>query len=269
MKNLLSSQERLLNLSTIEIFKSLFISHGLPSNRQVSREFSELDRMEVVPLVFGLMPRSAIYRERKDQQIKPEIREHLISLGFDSIDEELVSVIKGISDQYYFSSGKRPLRKKFTISDIRMGYRRDYYRLRDIQNNRCGICGVKLSDSEEHLDHKIPFRLVGDIPTGVNWQLLCSTCNMGKSSYLSALQPVSSQNWIYGLSLDDPSKPLNVTDTQWGYTVRFSILVQKKVCSIAGCRNDALSSKLSIKISNNSGLPVIDNFSIFCEDHYN
>jgi hypothetical protein len=269
MKNLASSQERLLDLTTIEIFKNLFISHGLPSNRQILTEFSELDRMEVVPLVFGLMPKSAIFRERKDQQIKPQIREHLISIGFKSIDEELVSVIKGISDQYYFSGGKRPLRKKLSISDIRMGYRRDYYRLRDIQNNRCRICGVKLSDSEEHLDHKIPFRLIGDVPTGVNWQLLCGTCNMGKSSYLSALQPISSQNWIYGFSLDDPSKSLNVTDSQWGYTVRFSILMQKKMCCIAGCKNTSLVSKLSIKISNNTGLPVIDNFSIFCEDHFN
>ena len=87
MKNLASSQERLLDLTNIEVFKDLFISHGVPSNRQVSSEFSEIQRMKVVPLVFGLMPKSAIFREHKDQQIKPQIREHLNSIGFTSIDE--------------------------------------------------------------------------------------------------------------------------------------------------------------------------------------
>jgi len=65
MKNLVSSQERLLNLSTIDKFKDLFISHGLAIDRRVSREFSEIERMEVIPLVFGLMPKNALYREKK------------------------------------------------------------------------------------------------------------------------------------------------------------------------------------------------------------
>lgn len=268
MKNLVSSPERLLNLSTIDNFKDLFISHGLAIDRRVSREFSELERLEIIPLVFGLMPKSALYREKKDQRIKPLVRDHLCSIGFKSIDEELVAVIKEISDQYYYSGGQRPLRSKLSISDIRMGYRRDYNKLRESQNNRCKICGVKLSDSEEHLDHKIPFRLIGDIPGGINWQLLCNKCNTGKSSYLSALQPLVSQNWIYGSLTDETTNPEDASDTQWGYAVRYSNLSQKKMCEHEGCQSNTFNSKLSLKIKNISGLPIIDNLIVLCEKHY-
>lgn len=268
MKNLVSSQERLLNTATIGKFKDLFISHGLAIDRKISREFSELDRLEIIPLVFGLMPKSALYREKKDQRIKPLVRDHLLSIGFKTIDEELVAVIKELSDQYYYTGGKRPLRTKLSISDIRMGYRRDYFKLRESQNNRCKICGSKLSDSEEHLDHKIPFRLIGDIPGGINWQLLCNKCNTGKSSYLSALQPLVSQNWIYGTVSEEIVFHDNSSDTQWGYPVRYSILVQKKMCEYEGCNCNSFNSKLSPRIKNSSGLPIIDNLIVLCENHY-
>jgi hypothetical protein len=268
MKNLVSSQERLLNLSNIDKFKDLFISHGLAIDRRVSREFSEIEIMEVIPLVFGLMPKNALYREKKDQRIKPLVRDHLCSIGFKSIDEELVAVIKEVSDQYYYTAGKRPLRTKLSISDIRMGYRRDYIKLRESQNNRCKICGINLSDSEEHLDHKIPFRLIGDIPGGINWQLLCNKCNTGKSSYLSALQPLVSQNWIYGTINEEVSNPDDLSDTQWGYTVRYSILAQKKKCEFEDCSCNTNNSKLSLRIKNPSGLPIIDNLIVLCENHF-
>ena len=267
MKNLVSSQARLLNIDNIEVFKDLFIFHGIPVNKKISRCFTEIERMEIIPLVFGLMPKSAIFRENKDQKIKPLIRENLFAIGFSSIDEELVSVIKEITDQYYFTSGKRPSRRKMTISDVRMTYRKDYFNLRDIQNNRCTICGVKLSDSDEHLDHKIPFRLIGDKPGGINWQLLCAKCNVGKSSYISALQPVISQNWIYGLNIEDSESMNNFDDTQWGLPVRYSILMQKKKCDHMGCNANVLNSKLSLKIKISTALPVIDNFSVYCEEH--
>jgi hypothetical protein len=267
MKNLVSSQARLLDSRNIQLFKDLFICHGIPINRKISRIFTETERMEIVPLVFGLMPKSAIFRENDDQKIKPLIRENLISLGFNEIDEDLVTVIKDISDQYYFTSGKRPNRKKMSISDIRMRYRKDYFNLRSLQNNRCAICGIKLSDADEHLDHKIPFRLIGDKPGGINWQLLCSKCNIGKSSYISALQPSISQNWIYGLSIDEFESINNFDDTQWGLPVRYSILMQKKKCEFFGCNANPLSNQLILKINCKTALPVIDNFSVYCEDH--
>ena len=57
------------------------------------------------------------------------------------------------------------------------------YRLLKEQNYKCNICGADLSNSAKkiHVDHIIPYELVGD-ELEDNLQCLCETCNECKNS---------------------------------------------------------------------------------------
>src|SRR5262249_30230059 len=146
--------------------------------------FTELELLTIVPLVFGLLPARAVVREKPDDRIKPHIIEHLRSLAVDH-DEELIDVLKSIADQYYatqppesrFIDGERgtqPVRptRKFGISDVKAANYSRYRLLLERQAGRCAICGIPFNESAtEELDHILPWRLVGDIPDGSNWQV--------------------------------------------------------------------------------------------------
>lgn len=268
MINLVSSPARLASHSYLHLFKEIFLAHGALGVSTSNRDFSEVERMTIVPLVFGLIPHGAIYRKSRDIQIKPLIREHFAKLGISNKDEELISIVKEIADQYYFSAAPRPVRRKMSVSDLRTNSRHDYLCLRQMQHGRCGICGALLSDSDEHLDHKIPFRLVGDVANGSNWQILCRQCNIGKSSWLSALQPSVSQNWIYGdLDLEHCGSESNPAD-DIGLTSRYALLALRRKCEAPGCSNTRLESRLRVQLNVPTGLPILDNFIVLCEAHW-
>jgi hypothetical protein len=222
--------------------------------------------MHVIPLIFGLMPREAIYRRRRDVQIKPIVRRHLSEIGVFGNDEELVAIIKEIADQLFFTSGPRPVRKKTRVVDLRTTDSREYTRLRELQNNRCKICGRPLMDVAEHLDHKIPFRLVGDTPKSQNWQLLCDECNVGKASWFSGLQPPVVQNWIYG-SLDDQDQQNTSFHSDVGLTLRYAVLVNKGKCEYSKCQRGPSSTELIVRTNCSTALPVFDHLAVFCLDH--
>lgn len=269
MTSLVSSPERLTDSKTIDLFKQIFVYHGAIPGRGADGDgdFSEADRMAIVPLVFGLMPVGAVHRRNRDVAVKPLILDHLDALGVDPQDETLVSILKEIADQLHLTSGLKPVRRKMRVSDLRMTRSRDYQRLRTVQANRCCICGVPLKDAEEHLDHKLPFRLLGDIASGLNWQLLCDDCNIGKSSWLSALQPTVAQNWLYGDLDMESTKPELLGDYRLGLTARFSVFAQRKSCGHSGCSRTAKNSQLKLRLRFSSALPVVDHFEVRCLEH--
>lgn len=267
MTSLVSSPARLTDSDGVELFKRIFIHHGAIPGLCLPDSFSESDRMQVVPLVFGLMPYGAVHRGSRDTLVKPLIIAHLKNLGINADDKTLITVLKEIADQLYFTRGVRPIRRKMGTADLRMTHMSVYRTLRARQAQRCAVCGVLLKDAEEHLDHRIPFRLLGDIATGANWQLLCSDCNVGKSSWLSALQPAVAQNWLYGDLDMEGSLPNDNEDASLGLTARYSVLVQRKTCGYQNCKHGAKDSHLRLRLRLSSALPVADHFEVRCQDH--
>ena len=49
------------------------------------------------------------------------------------------------------------------------------------QNYRCAICNCQIDESVAHLDHIIPWSLVGDELEN-NYQMLCTNCNLEKGN---------------------------------------------------------------------------------------
>lgn len=266
MTSLVSSRERLRDPRSIDLFKRIFVAHGATGLPSGSRDFSEVDRMSIVPLVFGLLPAQSVQRSNRDQLVKPIIRRHLTAIGLQP-DDELVTILKEISDQFFLSSSSIAVRRKMKISDLRSSQPREYSNLRTTQNFRCAICGIPLTDTDEHLDHRIPFRLIGDVRTGANWQLLCGACNIGKSHWISALQPSVSQNWAYaglsGLSLADEGDQVN----EYNLTLRFSLLSQRRKCEHPGCSTGPFSGQMHLVRNVESSLPVIDHYMVMCDQH--
>nr|WP_306442378.1 HNH endonuclease signature motif containing protein [Clostridium butyricum] len=68
---------------------------------------------------------------------------------------------------------KSDVRKK--IND----YEKDYLLIK--QGYKCEMCHCKINMTNLHIDHIIPFKLVGD-ELKDNYQLLCEQCNLNKSS---------------------------------------------------------------------------------------
>lgn len=70
-------------------------------------------------------------------------------------------------------------------SDRRKGFSDDFkQQLYEKQNGMCAVCGEPLDKqlSNNHVDHIIPWTLVGD-ELSDNYQYLCSSCNESKSCH--------------------------------------------------------------------------------------
>ena len=263
MKNLLSSQERLKDESLINCFVHLFAKHGaLGYSKLVNPSYadSEITRLEIVPLVFGLIPEAALNRKRPDELIKPHIEKHLNNLGIDK-KNLLIDILKSIADQYYFTRPGSSKRKK-GITDLQV-HRSIYKQILVKQSSRCTICGISFSENIElTLDHIIPWRLVGDIPDGANWQILCRDCNLGKREYLSSLQSTQAFNWIYGGQYEQIIISNNPTPE-----TRFIVLAQMGQCEYPKCNIVPSLGELFVVKKFNSGLPVVDNLQVRCKLH--
>lgn len=221
-----------------------------------TRVLSPADQLRIVPLVFGLLPRSAVVRDRYDVRVKPLIAEHLASLGAPQ-DPVLIDVLKEVADQYFRTTpDRRP--RKYGIADIRAGDPRTYRRIFESQNGRCAVCGMSLSGEEETLDHILPWRLVGEIVDGSNWQILCRACNGGKSSFLSSLQPAEALNWIYdeASSIGGPS-----------LRTRYLTLIRAGACGHPGCGRSPRDRQLHVRPRGADALPIVDHLSVVCEEH--
>jgi hypothetical protein len=265
MSSLLSSPARLTDAVALSHFEEILLNHGVLGYRAGSAAgISEEDRLSAVPLVFGLLPAEAI--NRRDVQIKPHIMRHLTAIGI-LPTASLVSILKRVSDHYAATSPNRPewlaKPRKESLAGLRLNGQL-YRQIRGDQGGRCAICGVDLDrvlDVEEALDHIIPWRLVGDPPDGANWRLLCSSCNGGKSDYMTTLLSPAAWNWIYreGTGPDGTGGPDRAT--------RYVVLAQRGYCSVEGCYADATTSQLFLERLVPSGLAVADNLSVVCEAH--
>lgn len=256
MRALLSSRERLTRSSTIESFCAFFEYHGALGMRLGDeRVWTPADVMTFVPLAFGLLPVEAVERSRLDLRIKPAISAHLRSLGVQG-SERLVNVLKSISDQYFMTASANR-RRKYGISDVR-AMPDLYSQLREKQNHRCAVCGASfLLGTSETLDHVIPWRLVGDVPDGSNYQILCDECNSGKRELLTCLQSPQAGNWIYGKG----------SSVEFEYESRFLALALAGGCCVEGCGHGPRDAQLMVRRLSLSGLAVLDNAEVVCEAH--
>ena len=74
--------------------------------------------------------------------------------------------------------GGSPKRKRTSLKDWRP-------LLHQAQGGKCMYCGVKLRDSDGHVDHKKP-HVTGGQETPKNMQLLCAPCNTRKGALTDA-----------------------------------------------------------------------------------
>lgn len=269
MVSLLSSPARLTNLETVDLFKQVFRRHGALPGADIPLDdpttFSQEDRLRVVPTVFGLMPAVALDREQpRAVPLKRPIREHLEQLGLNASDDQLTEILHYIVHQFTASLGfpGRSIPRKVSVGEVRATRRQIYQTLRSVQHDRCAVCGLRFTNiSDETLDHVLPWRLVGDPPSGLNWQLLCRPCNEGKQGWLSSIQDPQSFNWWYGVANDDFSNPMANIET------RFVVLIQRGKCCVAGCEAGPRDRELFARRFKLSGLAVADNLQVRCEAH--
>jgi hypothetical protein len=251
-----------INLDLVEKFKIVFLAHGAlgyqdPNSYKKLRNFSEYDKLTVVPLVFSFLPAAAFQKSRSlEKPIKPLIEEHLETLSCPVNDTVLITILKAISDQYFASKIRGNIKKK-GMSDLRSN-RSLYKSIRSKQFGRCCMCGTRFdSNCRESLDHIIPYNLIGDVVDGSNWQILCEPCNRGKSYYISCLQAPEALNWVYA------SKNINtITEAS-----RYVVLMNNTKCMYSSCHNTASNSRLSVSLKIKTGVCVPNHLEVLCGEH--
>jgi HNH endonuclease len=134
----------------------------------------------------------------------------------------------------------------------------EYLRLENQQNGRCALCGIPLvRKSVPHIDHKIPVAFGGSSQIH-NLQLLCSSCNLGKSSSL---------HWIM-LSPCFADSDGHEASAR----VRYCVLQRYHgKCAVPDCENSSRLSKMYVspKIPlQDGGRIIFDNLETLCESHY-
>lgn len=239
----------------------LLEGHGVLGRSSQGRvEFDEVTRWNVLPLVFGLLPRQTIARGSLYEPLKPHIRSHIAQVGFES-ENLLVDCLKAVGDQIWQVVHGRQLRKAGVASVRASG---DYDLLVGHQRGRCAVCGVDISaDSDVQLDHRLPWLLVGDPVDGSNWQLLCPPCNRGKSAYVSALQMREAYNWIPRQHLTLVAESEGALDDSIPLTLRYAVLAILGSCST--CGRTPSEAALHVRLASLSALPVMDHAVIVCE----
>lgn len=253
------------------LFRNLFLAHGVFGQSRSENNFSERDRMSVVPLVFALVPWGAVYRNARLRQLKPLIRQHLSSIGLTAADEEFVEIVKEIADQIYFSSVVA-VRSKMTLSRLRAESPSIYRSMVQAQAGRCSLCGELLTACIPTLDHRVPFKILGDPSDGANWQVICDACNTGKWTWFSALQPPVAHNWIYD---SIPCKKMQAflesqdgdIESVLGLTLRYCLFASKRACYFANCKRTVRESRMRIVRRKREGLLVWDHLDIACDHH--
>jgi 5-methylcytosine-specific restriction endonuclease McrA len=216
--------------------------------------------IDVVRQIFILIPKGSLLQAKTMQPIryvKPIIRDHLSGLGL-SPDEMLVEIVKRVADQVSSTEPSNPASgrpRKMSIAALRARNPKKYLALRDQQFGRCRICGILLASAQEELDHIIPFRIIGDVADGANWQILCKGCNLSKGAYLSPLQYPEYFNWVYRSIFESCHGSTNFT--------RYVTLVSQRRCAFCGCT--ASERRLGILQGRPSGLALAETSLVICE----
>jgi 5-methylcytosine-specific restriction endonuclease McrA len=237
----------------------------------------ETEKYQIIPLIFALMPAAGVTDRSYDTKIKPLIRRHLESMNV-CYDDELVSIVKSLCDQYFSTSfDQRRIRgiKKLSIADLRV--HGQYSQIAKRQYYRCGICGLNFKDGgTETLDHIVPWRLIGDVPDGSNWQILCLECNNGKSNLFSSLMARDALNWIYSAESRNGETPSDSTtpgiydgrsSSFVSNRLRYIVLARDERCTEPGCFADAKSSRLFVEQIHPTGLTLYDFLATKCSKH--
>ena len=238
---------------TIDLFKKLFCLHsGVRLQGQSygpTRQLSEHEKLKVIPVVFSLIP-PALLKADPSRPFKPQIVDHLEQLR-QPYDDLLVEIIRRVANQWNASSPSVGLRRKKGIEHIRAD-RRFYSKIMERQAGRCRICGtVFRSGIPQELDHVIPYRLIGDIPNGDNYQILCISCNQGKGDALSIYLMKETYGWVYAERKGDDTDGISLKS-------RYSTLIRdKSTCSVTGLTSK--ESTLSVCKITDSSLPITPN----------
>lgn len=223
---------------------------------------SQLGWLQLLPLVFGLVPRDAVFSSDPTQLMLPIIDRHLASLGVQDPPPELRHVLRELAQQ--MRAAHLGTKTKFTLSQI-LGRSR-YRRLMDSQNGRCATCGAHLESLPDtkavHLDHIVPWRIAGDPPSGQNWQLLCARCNIGKGEFLSSMQTPESWNWTYGRR-----SQIDAGRGRIGLRLRWVVLAERGACEVAGCSASSRDADLEVHLESSTGLAVADHLVVACSNH--
>jgi len=265
--HLFSLGRRPIESRTLEDFEGTLRYHGVLGYRDttVDGPASEVTRLSIVPLVFGLLPTESLVRRSPDQLVKPSIRSHLAKMGV-PVSESLVDVLKSVADQLWatwpisIQYGNARCRRKGSMTDLRANPSL-YRKIRTAQGGRCAVCGTLFeAPGEETLDHTVPFRIIGDAPDGSNWQILCPTCNSGKAERLSALQSLEALNWTYRDALGSFVRTPSLR-------TRYVVLAQAGGCEHAGCAALPSTTKLMAQRISVTGLWVADNLHVRCQAH--
>jgi HNH endonuclease len=265
--HLFSLGRRPIESRTLDDFEGTLKYHGALGYRDhsVGGPPSELARLHIVPLVFGLLPTESLVRRGHDQLVKPAIRTHLKRVGA-PMSESLVDVLKAVADQFWSTwpinirYGNIRCRRKGSIADLRANPLL-YKQILVTQGGRCAVCGTLFeAPGDETLDHTVPFRIVGDAPDGANWQILCPACNGGKAERLSALQSLEAMNWSYR---DAVGSYVRTPSLQ----ARYVVLAQAGGCEHTKCKVRPSVAELMIQRISITGLWVADNLQVRCPVH--
>jgi 5-methylcytosine-specific restriction endonuclease McrA len=253
------------NEEDLEDFLRLF---SRTRNPKLESPFSEIRKLELLPLVFSLIPRSALSLSPIRGRFRPAIAEHLSALGISEPPDDLVLAIKHICEQIVLSSKELaekvglPTTRKYGVADLRA--QGTYTSLERAQRGRCAVCGVLLAEASSiELDHIIPFYLMGDLADGRNWQLLCGPCNNGKRAQLSAMQAAEAWDWI------PPQKVVEAANNSVSLRTRFVVLATRGRCTIASCGLGSRETELRVIQPYSSALPVTDLLDVRCVNHAN
>ncbi|QPF71465.1 hypothetical protein G8A07_00030 [Roseateles sp. DAIF2] len=125
------------------------------------------------------------------------------------------------------------------------------------QNYRCALCGKLLDrNAEPHIDHVIPVAF-GGADELINFQLLCSQCNLGKSASL---------HWLMiAPFFEEPVG--NEPSTRMRYC---TLQRHAGACAVPGCTASSKTDQLlviqHIPIQA-GGRNILDNLTVLCESH--
>ncbi|SQC06499.1 HNH endonuclease [Clostridium perfringens] len=106
--------------------------------------------------------------------------------------ESSYTIKQMINNHIYMNLGEKEYKFliKLIIAYLRKKEKRQKYdkeekkRLLFEQENKCNICKREINNKNSHVDHIIPFKMVGD-ELDENLQLLCEECNLNKSGSIN------------------------------------------------------------------------------------
>lgn len=157
----------------------MFTLEELASNETIKSEYKKSLLLNIFKKLVVMMKRDKTMRlkirklflQTTDAEMTTKV---IISkyFNFDMSEEDTHTMFQWLNAHF----NKQPNRKPIS-SDIKD-------QLFRLQNGKCAVCGEDLGEnlSKIHVDHIIPWALVGDELEN-NYQCLCQTCNECKSAH--------------------------------------------------------------------------------------